>query len=400
MLTPRGRSILALGLGVYIAAWAFGSKPLYPVATGLLLVVAAAWIWVRVADRPFVISRGWGDREHVEGDDVPVVAELQPTGNVLPAAVTLIERVGRLGEQRHGLRRHGRRLAVRYVLESLPRGRYEFEDVRMELTDPFGLERAIVPLPAPGALLVYPRLARLERLFSESGARSHDGRRLLLRRHTGFELHSVREYEQGESLRRVHWRSTARRGQLMVKELEDAPRDEIAVLLDADAKAVVGDSFDVQVRAAGSILDAFVRRGRRAVLVVNSEQREVQQVHSPAADWRRALELLAAVEPTGSTAVGRLLTEEDGPVARALDLAVVTARLESGLVDRLVQRALSRRNVSLVYVDPASFNGSARKPEPGLLRLQAAGIPVAVVRAGDDLAAQLEASSEPRAAHA
>src|SRR5205085_5112222 len=113
----------------------------------------------------------------------------------------------------------------------------------------------------PGALLVYPRLARLERLFSESGARSHDGRRLLLRRHTGFELHGVREYERGESLRRVHWRSTARRGELMVKELEDAPRDEIAVLLDADRASVVGASFDAQVRAAGSILEAYVRHG-------------------------------------------------------------------------------------------------------------------------------------------
>jgi uncharacterized protein (DUF58 family) len=400
MLTRRGRFILALGLGVYLAAWAFGSKPLYPVATGLLLVVGVAWVWVRLADRPFLTRRGWGDREHVEGEDVPVIAELQPTGKVLPAAVTLVERIGRLGEQRHALRRHGRRLAVRYVLESLPRGRYAFEDVRAELTDPFGLERAIVSLPAPGALLVYPRLVRLERLFSESGARSHDGRRLLLRRHTGFELHSVREYEQGESLRRVHWRSTARRGQLMVKELEDAPRDEIAVLLDADASTVVGDSFEVQVRAAGSILDAFVRRGRRAVLVVNSERREVQQVHSPAADWRRALELLAAVEPTAARPAGRMLAEEDGPVARALDLAVVTARLDSGLVDRLVQRALSRRNVSLVYVDPGSFNGAVRKPEPALLRLQAAGIPVAVVRAGDDLAAQLGGGAEPRAAHA
>jgi hypothetical protein len=69
---------------------------------------------------------------------------------------------------------------------------------------------------------------------------------------------------------------------------------------------------------------------------------------------------------------------------------VVTARLEAALVDRLVQRALSRRKVSLVYVDPASFNGAQRVPEPALLRLQAAGIPVAVLRAGDELAARLE----------
>jgi len=46
VLTRRGRFIFALGFGVYLAAWAFGSKPLYPVATGLLLAVAVAWVWV------------------------------------------------------------------------------------------------------------------------------------------------------------------------------------------------------------------------------------------------------------------------------------------------------------------------------------------------------------------
>jgi uncharacterized protein (DUF58 family) len=400
MLTRRGRVIFALGFGVYVAAWAFGSKPLYPVATGLLLVVGVAWVWVRLSDRPFQVRHGWGEREHVEGDDVSVVAELRPTGNVLPASVTLSEQVGRLGEQRHVLRRNGRRLRVRYVLEEVPRGHYAFEDVHAELADPFALELAIVQLPAPGALLVYPRLVRLGPLFTESGTRSHDGQRLLLRRHSGFELHSVREYEQGESLRRVHWPSTARRGQLMVKELEDSPRDEIAVLLDADGKAVVGESFDVQVRAAGSILDAYVRRGRRGVLVINSERREVQHVHSPAADWRRALELLAAVEATGDTSVARLLAEEDGPAARALELVVVTARLEPALVDRLIQRALSRRKVSIAFVDPASFNGAPLRPEPALLRLQAAGIPVAVIRAGDDLAACLSGEPSIASAHA
>jgi hypothetical protein len=186
----------------------------------------------------------------------------------------------------------------------------------------------------------------------------------------------------------------------MVKELEDAPRDEIAVLLDADASAVVGESFDVQVRAAGSILDSYVQRGRRAVLVVNSERRDVQQVHSAAADWRRALELLAAAEPTGRSTVARLLAEHDGPAARALELAVVTARLAPELVDRLVQRALSRRQVSLVYVDPASFNGARRRPEPLLLRLHTAGIPVAVVRAGDDLGPALEGAPSAEAARA
>ena len=194
--------------------------------------------------------------------------------------------------------------------------------------------------------------------------------------------------------------ATARRGQLMVKELEDAPRDEIAVLLDADASAVVGGSFDVQVRVAGSILESYVRRGRRAVLVVNSERREVQQVHSAAADWRRALELLAAVEPSGRSSVARLLAEHDGAAARALELAVVTARLEPDLVDRLVQRMASRRRVSLVHVEAASFDGAVRRPEPLLLRLQHAGIPVVTVRAGDELATVLEVSPVAEVARA
>src|SRR5205823_14778080 len=135
----------------------------------------------------------------------------------------------------------------------------------------------------PGAArLVCPRLVDLAVLFSEAGRLRHGGRKLLLRRPTGYDLHSVREHAEGESLRAVHWPSTARRGRLMVKELEDAPRDEIAVLLDGDASAVVGESFDMQVRAAGSILRAHVRRGRRTVLVVNSLLREVQTVHSDA----------------------------------------------------------------------------------------------------------------------
>ena len=398
-MTTRGRLVLALGLFVYVAGWAFGSRPLYPVATGFLLVSGVAWGWLHLANRPFGVRRGSGDHEHVEGDDVPVVVELESPGRVLPPTATLVERVGRLGEQRHPLRRHGRRLTVRYVLRSVPRGRYVFGGGRVVLGDPFGLQRAIVELPTPGALLVYPRLVELRRLFSDAGALSHAGNRLLLRRPTGFDLHSVREYEHGDSLRRVHWRSTARRGQLMVKELEDSPRDEIAVLLDVDSRGVVGESFEAQVRAAGSILDAYVRRGRRAVLVVNSEAPEAQPVHSPIADWRRALELLAAVEPAPAVSAARLLADGTSPAVRALELAVVTARLEPALVHRLVQRSVGRRKVSLVYVEAPSFTGAKPRPEPALLRLQAAGVSIAVVRAGDDLAERLEGQLVGKAAH-
>jgi uncharacterized protein (DUF58 family) len=401
-VSRKARLALLLGVATYVGAWAFGSLVLYPVATGVVLAVGLAWTSVRLAAGPMTLRRDSGGREYFEGDDVPVRLELEASGRAALTSVTLVEWIVKLGRRRTPLRWRGGRLRGGYVLKTLPRGRYVLAAMQVELEDPFGLERLNVPLRAGGALVVYPRLVEVERLFSESGAQAQDGRRLLLRRPSGFDLHSVREYQEGESLRRVHWRSTARRGRLMVKELEDAPRDEVAVLLDADASAVVGDppesSFDLQVRAAGSILLAHARRGRRAVLLVNSGLREVQRVHSLDGDWGLALEVLAAAEPTGQTQAANLLADDSSPAARALELTIVTARMTPELVDRLIQRVLERRSVSLVYVDAASFNGVGPRPEPILLRLQSAGVPIAVCRRGDDLARSLGATPLAEAA--
>jgi len=382
-MTRRGRVVLALGFGVYLAAWIFGSRALYPVATGLLLAVGVAVVWVRSSNRPPQVRRHGAARDVVEGDDVRIDLELVTTGAVAPPTLVAHERPGRLAERRIDLHRVGRaRFAGGYELRAVPRGRYAFESVRLTIEDPFGLARASLEQGEPQALVVYPRLVALTRLFSEGGAHAQDGRRLLLRRPTGYELHSVREYAEGESLRMVHWRSTARRGRLMVKELEDAPRDEVAILLDGDTRGGAGEGFEVAVRAAGSILQAHLQRGRRCALVVNSAAREAQPVTSEG-QWRRAREVLAAAEPNAHTPAFALLQSDGGIAARSLELVVVTSCVDVALVDRLVQRALSRRGASLVYVDTAD------RPEPQLLRLQAAGIPVAVVRPGADLAGAL-----------
>ena len=396
-MTARGRALLGLGLLTYAAARAFGSKPLYPVALGLLFAVALAWLWVRLARGPMRLHREIGAEERLEGDDVQVELRLEHNAAVPPASLVLVERLSGLGERRTPLdSEHGR-----YTLSSVRRGRYVFLDVRAVLEDAFGLQRAEIPLAAPWTLLVYPRLVELERLFSEGGTYAQDGRRLLLRRPSGFDLHSVRDYERGESLRKVHWRSTAKRGELMVKELEDAPRDEVAILLDAEAGAVVGESFDVQVRATGSLLLAQARRGRQAVLLVNGARRTEQRVHSYETDWQQAYDLLAAAEPDGHAPAAALVGDEASTLGRALELTVVTAALTPLLVERLLQRTQSRRPAALVFVDSASFgpNGPRPAPRPDLLRLQASGVPVAVIQRGDDLTAKLAGAQVSRVAH-
>ena len=395
-MTRRGRLALALGVITYLAAWAFGSRILYPVALGLPLAVLLAWLWTALANRPLELTRKLPLGERLEGDDVPVKVRLSSQRRLVPARWTLREQIGKLGERTATLSTDGH---AGYLLERLPRGRYAFEQSIAVIEDPFGLERVEQPLDAPGALLVYPRLVELDRLFSESGTRSHDGRRLLLQRPSGFDLHSVREYEHGDSLRKVHWRSTARRAQLMVKELEDAPRDEVAVLLDAEPEAVVGGSFDLQVRAAGSLLLSHVRRGRRAVLAINGSQPEQQAVRSAEGDWRQALDLLAAVEPEPGPPLAAMLADQANAVARSLELTVVTASLAPRLVERLAERALATGNVALVLVDASSFAGAAPKPIPELLRLQASGVVIAVLREGDDLAERLGAAERAEAAH-
>lgn len=388
--TSRGRAILVLGAACWLAAALTGSHALYPLGIGLVAVVLLAVAWVRLAVRRPRLARRRPGHELVEGDDVEIELVLERGSRFpLPTAVAT-DRAGALGEQTVELAPGAEgRHAGSYVLRGVPRGRHRLGPLGLSVADPFGLAEAETTLAERASVTVYPRLAELGALFFEGGGGASDGRRLLLRRPAGFELHSVREHQHGESLRRVHWPSTARRGTLMVKELEDAPRDELAVLLDGDASIASVPAFDAAVRIAGSVVLAQVRRGRRSVLVLNTRGRDAQSVSTEGPEWRRALDLLAEARPDAHASAAALLASQAGVSLRARQLVVVTSRLAPLLVDRLVQRVLSHRPCGVVYVDAPSFAGRRAAPEPALLRLSQAGVAVAVVRSGDDLAVAL-----------
>ncbi len=147
MLTDRGRWILALGGGIYLAAWAFGSQVLYPVAIGLVLAVLAAALWVRYLRRPMSLRRTLGRGERLAGDDVAVQVELD-TDEIIPSGTLVLrEKIARLGDRETPLVRRGGRLRGRYLLRRVPRGRYAIEETEVVIEDPFGLERITVELP-------------------------------------------------------------------------------------------------------------------------------------------------------------------------------------------------------------------------------------------------------------
>ena len=398
VLTDRGRWILALGGGIYLAAWALGSQVLYPVAIGLVLAVLAAALWVRLLQRPMTLRRTLGRGERLAGDDVPVQLELDADGLIPSGTLVLRETVARLGERETPLvRKHGR-LRGRYVLRRVPRGRYPIEETEVVIEDPFGLERIDGRRCRRARRSSSTRGSSTSTGSSRSPARARpEGRRLLMRRPTGFDLHSVRDYQQGESLRRVHWPTTARRGHLMVKELEDSPRDETAVLLDADAAVGRRRRARLELRAGGARrrLDRQVAREPRAACGAH-RQRAAPALPARAL-LRRRLAPGARDPRRGRAGRARAPSRtcsptRPGPASRAVELTVVTSALSPRLVDRLAHRALGNHAASLVYVDAASFAQAGRRAPPGrraaqLLRLQRAGVPVLVLRRGDDLAA-------------
>ncbi len=150
-------------------------------------------------------------------------------------------------------------------------------------------------------------------------------------------------------------------------------------------------SFDDAVRAAGSVFKVYAGRGRKASLLTTGTGGAAAgaRVASPD-DFAAVLGVLAAAEPNAQSRLARWLAHEQTRTAQAGELVVVTANLEPAAVDVLVAVA-SRRLLSVVWIDSPSYIGRPTRVAPGPLRLSSLGIPVAVVRRGDDLAAALDA---------
>jgi uncharacterized protein (DUF58 family) len=407
VLTQNGVRVLAGAAGLYLAAWGFGTPVMFPVAVGLAVAPALAYLWVRTLSRPMRLRRTLGTHELVEGSSIPIGLEVRTDGP-LPTRATLVDRLGDAGELEATLTQRGRVLRGRHVIESAPRGRYRLHRAVLRISDPFWLAQAEIPLERSDTVLVYPRVYPLDGLFTDSGTAGGDSTRTLLHRTTGYDLHSIRDFQHGESLRRVHWRSTAKRRRLMVKEMQDTPRDEAAVVLDGDPAGECGSlgdsSFDAAVRAAASMLAWLVEGGQRCSLIVHRASRTRVRITTGGSDWPTALGELAVARADAARPLAALLAESVSG-SDAIDAArvyVVTGALTPQLAERLLQLRTGRREVAVVSVDAASFAGN---PTPAAamtagLRLARAGVPVVRLAHDDDVRRVLSAATARAAVHA
>ena len=144
-----------------------------------------------------------------------------------------------------------------YPLRSDLRGKFEIGPLQLRMTDSFGLVELSRSLTGKTTFVVTPRVVPLARtVISRSWAGEGEGRSRLAS--TAGEDDAIpRAYRDGDELRRVHWRSTARYGTLMVRREEQRWRNRATVLLDTRMSAHQGSgpasSFEAAVSAAASL---------------------------------------------------------------------------------------------------------------------------------------------------
>lgn len=268
-LTTRGRSFLAAGIAAAVCSYVLGQADLLRV--GLLLAVLPL-LCVAVVHRTrhrVAGSRRLSPARVPAGSEARVHLRIDNVSRLPSGLLMLQDRVPYvLGPRpRFVLDRvePGGRREVSYRVRSDLRGRYPLGPLQLRLSDPFGMCELSRGFSSYDTLTVVPRVEPLPavRLAGEAAGYG-DGRQRSLAL-AGEDDVIPRGYRHGDDLRRVHWRSTARYGELMVRREEQPQRARCTVLLDTRRVAHQGagpdSAFEWAVSAAASVAVHLLERG-------------------------------------------------------------------------------------------------------------------------------------------
>ena len=266
MPTARGWLVATIGLLLCIASRAFGAEALGQVGLALIILVISALIVVRLGRHELVITRRITPERAVAENLVTTTLELNNSGLGAAPLVLIEDRLPAVLRTRarfafSGIEPRGRREAT-YNFRPSRRGLYEIGPVEMSCVDPFSLARTRRIAGDKGALLVYPKIEQLvlprdlgeRRSLSVSALRQPTGA-------TGEDFYTLREYVEGDDLRKIHWPSTAKRQRYMIRQEETPWHNRATIVLDDRQSAYEGDSFENAVEAAASLVDLYHRSG-------------------------------------------------------------------------------------------------------------------------------------------
>ncbi|HET7645723.1 MAG TPA: DUF58 domain-containing protein [Candidatus Limnocylindria bacterium] len=241
------------------------------------------------------------------------------------------------------------------------RGTYRLGPLRVRSGDPFGLFSAEMAVGQPTGVVVFPEVVPLPHWRLPPSP--IDGTTRTRRRYEAATplVAGVRPYVHGDAINRIHWLSSARHGELHVKEFDLEQAADLWILLDLDRGVHAGIGTDASVETAVTIAASIAMRtlgDNRSVAMTASARR--LQLHQPDRGPRveqKLLHLLANVQADGSTPLAEVLNTTLTQLRRGMTLCIITGSTDRTWVRALA--ALRRRGVGalVILLDRASYIG-------------------------------------------
>jgi uncharacterized protein (DUF58 family) len=258
------------------------------------------------------------------------------------------------------------------------RGKWTLGPMTLHSGDPFGIFRLERRVEATTDIIVYPATVDLPhfRLPSAELPGGTDVRSRTFQ--VTPNVSTIRDYVPGDSFNRIHWRSTARAGTLMVKEFELDPTADVWVVADMHKNAQViaplqrtlyrdrrlGRDFQVPesteeyiVTAAASIARNLLNGSRSVGLLAWGQHREVLLPEREARQLYKILESLAVTRAHGQESLAHVLVAEATQFSRSSTVIVVTSSVDTAWVSSLQQLLYRGIRAAVVLVEPESFGG-------------------------------------------
>jgi uncharacterized protein (DUF58 family) len=289
------------------------------------------------------------------------------------------------------------------------RGEYTLGPMTIVSGDPFGLFQFPRRIAAMSSIIVYPPTVPIHRFATPIGTLS-GGESVRRRAHfVTTNASGVRDYQPGDSFNRIHWRSTARRDRMMVKEFELDPLADVWIFLDLSRESLVerpqarennGPVFaplpnlppsteEYAVTVAASLAQYFVEKGRALGFTTYSPHREIVQPDRGPRQLTRILEILAVARSETDLSLRQMLALEASFLGRGTSAVIVTASQDPGWAAEA--HTLARRGIRVicVLIDPRSFGAVPENITPFREMVEAAGAIVYTIHQDDDLTAAL-----------
>jgi uncharacterized protein (DUF58 family) len=225
-----------------------------------------------------------------------------------------------------------RRLAYQGRLAE--RGRYVFDALRVATGFPLGLLRHTLTIEQPAAIIVWPRLGRLSAQWDDRRREATTGYRQVRRPHGSREgdYHALRNWRPGDSRRWIHWRTTARVGDLMVRQFEQQRDYDLVLLVELWQPAIPEPrhraTVERAVRFAATLVAQRCRQGPSR-LVVGLAGNEPELAGGPASQgvFRHTMDRLAVAAPTtDDQALPRLAKHAFETLLPGTDVVLVSTR--------------------------------------------------------------------------